>query len=229
VLGRGQDRGRVGQPVTLVAADHGRAELADQERVLAEGLVDPAPAQVAGDAQHRREGPVDAGRGDLDGGGPGDPLDQPGVPAGGHRELGREDRRAGPEAVPVDAVLGGDQRDAEPGAGGQVDGLQHALRRGVQDRTGEPRADRVLQVAARVELEHLPDLLGQGHPAEQIGDALLHAERGITVRVRSGHEVSSETQHINKRPEVSHSRNRYRGPPGSDLRSISTGTGATRR
>jgi hypothetical protein len=59
----------------------------------------------------------------------------------------------------------------------------------VQDRTGEPGADRVLEVAARVELQHLPDLLGQGHPAEQVGDALLHGERRITVRVRSGHEV----------------------------------------
>ena len=68
VLGAGQDRRRVVQAVALVAAHHRRGELADEERVLAERLADPAPAQVAGDAQHRGERPVDAGRGDLDGG-----------------------------------------------------------------------------------------------------------------------------------------------------------------
>ena len=30
------------------------------------------------------------------------------------------------------------------------------------------------RIAARVDLHHLPDLLGQGHPSQQIGDTLLN-------------------------------------------------------
>ena len=59
---------------------------------------------------------------------------------------------------------------------GDVGGSGAALERGVRN------------AVLGVELQHLPDLLGQGHPAQQVVDALLHGERGITVRVRSGHE-----------------------------------------
>jgi hypothetical protein len=84
MLGAGQNRRRVGESVALVAADHRRGVLADEERILAERLADPAPPQVASDAQHRRERPVDAGRGDLDGGGAGDALHQCGIPRRRH-------------------------------------------------------------------------------------------------------------------------------------------------
>jgi hypothetical protein len=176
VLGGGQDRGRVGEPAALVPADHRGAQLADQVRVLAERLVHPAPAQVPRDAQQRREGPVDAGGGNLDRGDPGDPLDQTGVPGRGHRQLGGEDRGAGPEAVPVDAVLGHQQGNGQPGLRGQVHRLEQPRRRGVQDRAGQPRGHDLLQVATRVELEHLPDLLGQRHPAQQVVDAVLDGQ-----------------------------------------------------
>ena len=113
VLRGGEDRRRVLEPVALIAAHHRRAELADEERVLAERLVDAAPAEVAGDAQHGGEGPVDAGGRHLDGGGPRDLLDELRIPGGGHAELGREDRRPLPEGVAVDAVLADQERDAE--------------------------------------------------------------------------------------------------------------------
>jgi hypothetical protein len=84
----------------------------------------------------------------------------------------------------------------------------------VQDRARQPGRDRVLEVPARVQLQHLPDLLGQGHPAQQVVDALLHGEQGITVLLRSGHENSSGTLHIGKRPEVSHSPEPVPAPAG---------------
>ncbi len=107
VLGAGQHRRRVVQPVALVAADHRRAQLADEERVLPERLVHPTPAQVAGDAQDRRERPVDPRRGDLHRRRARGPLDQRRVPRARHRQLGREDGRPRPERVAVDAVVRG--------------------------------------------------------------------------------------------------------------------------
>ena len=136
VLGVRQHGGRVAEALTLVAAHHRRAQLADQVRVLAERLVDPAPAQVPGDAQHRGERPVDPGRRDLDRGRTGDPLEQRGIPGAGHAELGREDGRARPERVAVDAVVGGQQRNAEPCPLGQFHGLRHRAR---ESRAGPTR------------------------------------------------------------------------------------------
>ena len=63
----------------------------------------------------------------------------------------------------------------EPGPRGQVDGPDHGLGRGVQDRAGQLGRDDVVQVPLGVELQHLPDLLGQGHPTEQVLDPLLDA------------------------------------------------------
>ena len=45
--------------------------------------------------------------------------------------------------------------------------------------------DLVVEVLAGVQLHHLPDLLLDGHPAEQVGDALGDGQGG--VQVGSGH------------------------------------------
>ena len=67
MLGGGKHGIGIAQALALVSADHRRGELADEVGVLAEGLVDPAPAQVPRDAEHRRECPLDARRAHLPG------------------------------------------------------------------------------------------------------------------------------------------------------------------
>lgn len=99
----------------MVATDHGCGQLTDQVRILPECLAHPPPAQVAGDAQHRRERPVDAGRRHLHRAHARDLFGQTKIPGAGHAQLGREDRGALPERMPVDAVLADQQRNTQPG------------------------------------------------------------------------------------------------------------------
>ncbi len=68
VLGGGEHGRRVVEALALVAADQRGAELADQIRILAERFAGAAPAQVARQAEHGRERPVDARRRHLLGG-----------------------------------------------------------------------------------------------------------------------------------------------------------------
>ena len=185
MLRRREDRGGVRETAALVAAHHGRGELADEQRVLAERLIDAAPAQIARDAEHRRERPVDAGRRDFDGRGARDPLDQVGVPRCRHAELRREDRGALPERVAVDAVLADQQRDPQPRLQRQLAGTQHAFGRRVQDRADVLAQHMVVEVVARVELHHLPDLLFDRHAAEQVRDAVGDRQRLVEI-VRDG-------------------------------------------
>ena len=83
--------------VLLVSLHHRGRELADEHRVLAEGLVDATPARVTPDAQHRREGPMHPGARDFLGRDARGFLHFPRVPAARHAELRGEDRRAWPE------------------------------------------------------------------------------------------------------------------------------------
>ena len=175
VLGAGQNGGGIRQAVALVAAHHGHPELTDQHRILAERLVDPAPAQIAGDAQHRGERPMNPGRRHLHGGDPGRPLDQIGIPRARHRQLGREDRGPRPEGISVDAVVPDQQGYAEAGGGGIRHRARDVRRGGMQDRAdhllGHQRLD--LAAVARIQLQHLADLLRQRHSGEQLLDPLL--------------------------------------------------------
>ena len=184
VLGAREDRRRVVEAVALVAADHRGRELTEEERVLAEGLVHPAPAQVTGEADDGRERPVQAGGRDLDGGDARHRLGRLGVPRRRDAELGGEDRRPAPERVPVDGVVRDEQRDAQPGALDGVERLEDALRRGVEDRADVHAEDEVLDTRLRVELEHLAGLLGQRHAAQQVRDALRDRQRRVLVRER---------------------------------------------
>ena len=101
-----------------------------------------APARVAGDVDHRREGPVQARGAGLARGDAGGALGVGRVPARRHRERDREDR-----AVAVDHVHREQQRDAEPAVFDR-DPLQLAQRLGAGD--VEVRAD--LAAADPVEL-----------------------------------------------------------------------------
>ena len=92
-----------------------RAEHRDQVRVLADGLLDAAPAVVADDVEHRRESLVDAERGHVAADRGRHPLDEVGVEGGAPRDRRRVDRGAvGREAG--EALLVDDRRDAEPRA-----------------------------------------------------------------------------------------------------------------
>ena len=121
----------------LQPAHVGRADRADEVRVLADALVDPAPAGVADDVEHRGQALVDAellhraadGRGHL--------LDELGVERGAPRERRREGRRL-PRCQSGQALLVHQRRDAQPGLALQPSLLvpepRGALRR--IDRTG---------------------------------------------------------------------------------------------
>ena len=109
VLGPGDDAVGSAEPLALEATHlrdrHGRT----QERVLAGALDDPAPSWVAGDVDHRREGPVDADRARLP---RGDRLaagDRVRVPRRRQRDRHRQDR-----PQPVDDVEREQRRDAVP-------------------------------------------------------------------------------------------------------------------
>ncbi len=153
--------------------------------VLAEALVGAAPPVVARDADAGREGPL----------GPearvssavivADPAHQPRVAGGAEADVVREDGRAQQVAVAVHRVHAVEQRDAQPGAAAPRAGTRRPCRPTPAAVLGvgtEPppestlprpeRGDqrRVVGDVGALGLGHLADLLGQGHPAEQVGD-----------------------------------------------------------
>ena len=85
----------------------------------------------------------------------------------------------------MDAVVGQQQRDAEFGAGGEVDRGPHPLRRDVQQRPDLLAGDQVVQIALGIGLHDLADLLLQAHPGEQVLDPLGNRERRIAI---AGHQ-----------------------------------------
>ena len=149
---------------------HARAQVG----ILARAFDDAAPARIARDVDHRREGPVQAGGRGLLGGDARGALRALRRPASRHRQRHREDR-----AVAVDHVHGEQQRDAEPrfldrdllqpaerlGAGDVQIGADragaHALELGIVE-AGVQR----LAAAARA-LHELAELFVQRHLPEQ--------------------------------------------------------------
>ena len=108
VLDARRHRGRV--PLrALVAAHHGLAHPGVQPGVLAAAFRHAAPAGVAGDVEHRREGPADALRRRLDGGHAGALLHQRRVEGRGEAQRDRENRME-----TVDHVASNQQGDREP-------------------------------------------------------------------------------------------------------------------
>ena len=211
VLEGGEDLARAErQAAALVAADGGDAELADEERILAVGLLDAAPARIARQVDHRRQHDLAAAGPRFLGGDGHRALDQRRVPGGAEAERHREVRRLrGDEAVQrllvehhgnpeprvlehplLDGVgeLGVLARAADVGPGlGSADlagprQLSDAL---AEQRGGAGRDERALGVLQRLEGRpagrQLRDLLLERHPPEQIGDALGHGARGVLV------------------------------------------------
>ena len=107
----------------------------------------------------------------------------------GHAELGREDRRARARrsgrgcsprptssGMPQPGLLGELARPRAPARARRAGSSRRAC-----------RSDDVVEVVARVELQHLPDLLRQRHPAEQVGDPLGDGQGVIQVARTIGH------------------------------------------
>ena len=108
VLGAGEHRVARGEVVALEAAHARRGEDRTEIGVLARPLDDAAPAGVAGDVDHRSEGPVDALRGRLRGGDPRAPLGEPRIPAAG---FGQRNGEHG--SLAVDHIESEEQRNAK--------------------------------------------------------------------------------------------------------------------
>src|SRR5690606_37582231 len=85
----------------------------------------------------------------------------------------------------VDAVLRHEQRDPQARLGREPVRLEDPLGRGVQERPGVTVLHGVDEILARVELQHLPDLLVERHPCEQVGHAI--GGRAGRVTERFGH------------------------------------------
>ena len=189
VLDAGRHRGRV--PLrALVAAHHGLAHPGVQPGVFAAAFRHAAPAGVAGDVEHRREGPADALRRRLDGGHAGALLHQRRVEGRGEAQRDRENRME-----TVDHVASHQQGDREPRLFHR-DALQlidPGRVHHVEDGPDLPAAHRfgiVVHAAVGRDLVHLADLLGQGHLREDLLHAALHlrrrAHRGRPLRAATG-------------------------------------------
>ena len=109
MLGAGEERARRAEVVGLETAHAGAGDGGAKEGILPGALGNAAPARVARDVDHRREGPVDAGGGRLDGGDALAALDGGEIPGGRRPERDGED---GP--VTVDDIEPEEQRDVQP-------------------------------------------------------------------------------------------------------------------
>ncbi len=147
-------------------ARHDRAQI----RVFARAFDNAAPAGIAGDVHHRREGPGDAGRPRFDGRDAGGPLDGYRVPTARFRKRHGKDR-----PIAVQDIEAEKKRDLQPRFF-DGDPLQfvHAARSAhVEKRANKPPPHEVEMVGAiraiHVTVEHLklPELLLKPHLPEQ--------------------------------------------------------------
>ncbi len=109
VFGAGGHAGRVADSVALIAPRHGGTHDGRQVGILARTLGDTAPARVAGDVEHRREGPANTGRRSFDGGGAGPLLHELGIECRGLAQRNGEDG-----LIAVDHVAAYNNRNAQP-------------------------------------------------------------------------------------------------------------------
>ena len=176
VLCAGENGVRRIQAFTLVALDDAVGHFAGQVGVLAEGLVDAAPAGIAAQAAHGGEGPVQAVGGYLASRHAAHFLRHGRVPGAGCGQLGGEDGRVLIEAVAVDGVDAENNRDAQ--AALMQGGLLHLA--GVVAQHVQEGARAQLRPAQGFlaahhgvgHLHHLSGLFLQGHLRQQGFDLL---------------------------------------------------------
>ena len=166
------------QGLSLIAAYHGLRHAGIQIDILPATLCHAAPTRVAGNVEHGRERPADALPGSLHRGDTGALLHQSRIERRRQAQRNREDRME-----TVDHVATNQQRNAEAGFF-HADALKfidfdriHFVQDGT-DLTVAQRFGIVGHFAAGRHLVHLSDLLGQGHPRQQLFDAFFNAGIG---------------------------------------------------
>jgi hypothetical protein len=156
-----------GDHARALQATHVRgAERRHEVRILADGLLDPAPAVVANHVEHRRESLVDAQRGHVPPDRRGHPLDQVGVEGGAPGDRRRVDGGA-VRGEPGQALLVDQGGDAQARAVDDHPLLADQLRGTVL------RRHRVAAVHPGEVAEPVPRGVGQRHRARG-GEHVLH-------------------------------------------------------
>ena len=170
MLDAGGHGGGIGR-AALITVNHGLGHARVQVGVFTAAFGDTAPAGVAGDVQHGREGPADTLCGGFDGRHAGALFHQGGI------KSGRQPQRDGENGmITMDDVAAHQQRDSQTGFL-HGDALQLVDLRGIHlvedgaDLSVTEGLGVIGDGAAGGDLVHLADLLGQGHLREQ----LLHA------------------------------------------------------
>ncbi|MCW0416700.1 hypothetical protein NB689_002454 [Xanthomonas sacchari] len=196
VLGAGGQRIGMVDAIALEAAHAGLGETPAQQHVLAAAFHAAAPARIAGDVDHRREGPVDPDRAGFQCGGTRGALRQLRLEAGGFAQRHREH---GGEAV--DYIGGEQHRDLQPAlqrgllqllvpahVGAVEDaGQASGARRGQLALGGGAHVDRIgggrrIGLLRRTEQGQLPGLLFRRHPRDQ----RIDEGRRLRWRARQG-------------------------------------------
>ena len=174
MLRTGEDVLTVCNIVSLIAADDRGAQLARKIRVFAKGLVDPAPARIAPQAQHGRKRPVQSVRRDFARGHTAHLLRKHGVPGAGKRELGRKDRSLSVESVAVDGVDAKEHGDAEARLHRLTLNLPRVFAHHMQKRTRAapcPKKRLFPRDIGKRHLHHLRRLFRQCHAGQDFVDA----------------------------------------------------------
>ncbi len=211
--GRGRVPGEVlergDHPRRLQAAHIGRADGADQVRVLADRLLHPPPARVAHHVQDGGQALVGADRAQVPADAPAHLLDQRRVEGRAPGERHRV-RRGPPGGEPGQALLMGHGRDAEaarrddpalrPGQGLRAEPRFHGGGAEGAGQLAEAEGDQLVPVVAGGHLllqrgdpvavrgrahphaVQLGGLLPQGHPGEQVRHAGVGGQGGVAPR-----------------------------------------------
>ncbi len=169
--------------LALQALDRSRSHHLGQLGGFAKALVGAAPALVAGHGNTGSEGPRNASRQHLQGGGPSDLLGQLGVARAAHADVVREDGGALHQGIAVDRICAPDDGDAQARTKGsglnrsdQFDPILGRVglrqRRSAVEHRSNVQLAHVVGVLGQlpVDLDHLPDLLVERHLAEQLLD-----------------------------------------------------------
>lgn len=206
MLGAGDHPLRCADGAPLEATDLGGGNGGSEERILAGAFDHPSPAWVAGDVDHRREGPVDPDGSSLPRRNRLTPLDGRRIPRRSHRDRDREDR---PEAVdhvepeqrgnaepaaldrePLQPVRLGRVGDEEQGAGlaTSESRLDHRALTGERDPTDRLRVG-AGQCAEVEVLGELSGLLGHRHAGDQLVDPRTDRRLACRCLIRTRHLI----------------------------------------
>ena len=201
VLRRGQYFHRAAQRqrrgVPLQAANDAGAVFAGDFRTFGIALVGSAPAVVPHHRERGREGPVNSGGGNFGGGCLAYGLDQLPITRGPEPDVVRKDRCAEHVRMPMNGVRAPHHGNAARGGGGfeecigQRQPVAHACALVVAGRAAAAIEDRPEGVFGQflrchrrnLRLNHLRDLLPNGHAFQAAGHFLFHPLTGAAIKI----------------------------------------------